>query len=270
MTTKSSDMTRHQDFSDAPLPGSLVACTALSMIFWMSCVGTEVGNPQTIESEIDFDAYEHQDPRALTLESGISIDRAWLHIESIEFRDAADCDGQEVSQIQGPFAVDLLSGRELPEKPVLTHRGQGFCKTLLRLRTAADETLADGAPESLRDASLVVEGTYEDGTPFTIAAELNETYVITARDERGFAFDETTNPLVGLALNTLVESTLRDEKIEPLEDGSVVIDKMNNQSSLSGLRRDLRASLRLFDDRGDDAEVDPEADVLLGEGELSP
>ena len=62
-----------------------MACTALIMIFWMSCVGTEVGNPQTIESEIDFDAYEHQDPRALTLESGISIDRAWLHIESIEW-----------------------------------------------------------------------------------------------------------------------------------------------------------------------------------------
>ncbi len=261
-------MNNEQTMSEIPMPASLTICVCLVVGFWMSCVGTEVGNPQTIESEIEFSGYEHEDARALTLESGITIDRAWLNVESIEFSDAADCDGQEISQMQGPFAFDLLGGRELPSKPILTHHGEGFCKMKVRLRTA--DVLVDGSPDELLESSLFIEGTYEDGTSFTIAAELNATYVLAARDERGFVFDRDSHPLVGIALDTLVDATLLDESIDRQEDGSVLVDKNNNQNALSGLRRDLRASFRLFDDREKDGEVDPEVDLLLAEGELSP
>jgi len=93
---------------------------------------------------------------------------------------------------------------------------------------------------------------------------------MTSRDERGFVFDEKSNPFVGIALNTLVDATLLDESIEREEDGSVLVDKTHNQRALSGLRRDVRASFRLFDDREKNSAVDPEFDLLLAEGELTP
>ena len=261
-------MNNNQTLPELPMPASLTICVCLVVGFWMSCVGTEVGNPQTIESEIEFGGYEHEDERALILESGITIERAWLNVESVEFNDAADCDGQDISQVEGPFAFDLVGGRELPAKPVLTHHGEGFCKMKVRLRTA--EALIDGSPDELLESSLFVEGTYEDGTPFTIAVEINETFVMTSRDERGFVFDEKSNPFVGIALNTLVDATLLDESIDKMEDGSVLVDRTHNQRAFSGLRRDLRASFRLFDDREKNSVADPEFDLLLAEGELTP
>lgn len=284
-------MTRNQDFSEEPLPGSLVMCTALIVIFWMSCVGTEVGNPQTSGTDnsgpsepertlspIDFDAYEHTERGALTLESGITFEQAWLHVESIEFQRASpDADADSVREVVGPFAVELISGQELPATPVLIHDGERFERVRLNIRTPEvvaedDRGAVEGAPEELLDASLFATGTYKDGRTFTIKAEIDAAHILTTSDEAGFILDDESNPFIAVAINNLLEDVLLDRFLREERDGSVVIDGRNNRLFRAKIERTFTDSISLFDDTNSDGEIDLGEDASLAKGtpESSP
>lgn len=254
---------------------------ALALIL-AGCVGTEVGNPQDSEASVDFAGYEHADPRALTFESGARIERAWLSVESLELREASDCDGPETLQVEGPFAVDLVGGQELPEAPTFTRPATSYCKLKLRLRPLAAPI--DGAPEALTEASLYVTGETAGGVPFEVRAELNEAYVMVARGGEFSLERAHESLLVGVALNELIEPALADAAESsaapadtPAEpnpasergEDQLLIDAQTNQSSLAQIKQSLRSSLRLFRDRDEDGRVDA-PDALIAEGELTP
>ena len=119
--------------------------TSCAVFMLCSCVGTEVGNPQDeFETEIDFTTSEQALGAEVKADGELRVDKAWLAIESIELRDASDCDGEDVKQLEGPFALDLIGGRELPQKPVFSSSGQGFCKMKIRMRPL--QANIDGAP----------------------------------------------------------------------------------------------------------------------------
>lgn len=244
----------------------IVAAAACAL--WAGgCVGTEVGNPQDDSASVEFDGYERTDARALTLESGLVIDRAWVAVESLELREASRCDGPDALVLEGPLAAELTSGQELPAPPTLERPATTYCKIKLRLGALAAPV--DGAPAELDEAAIFITGARADATPFELRAPIQEVYVLVS-PQGGIEFAPGQEALVvGVSLNDWVTPALLED-LAPDADGVIRIDQDHNQPTLAEFKRNVRRGFHLFRDRDRDGRVNPASDALLAAGELGP
>ena len=234
----------------------LVAALASS-----GCVGTEVGNPQDNESEVtvEFTA-EPQDPRALTLSNGIDISEAWMGVEEVGLRESSRCEDSERFDDESPFAVELITGEEIPGAAMLTQTATSFCRLELELESVAESI--PGAPEALGEASIYMIGTLEDGTPFEVLAEVTET----VRLQGPFDAAGTTRLLVSFDLqNWLIPEDF--EGIEPDANGTLILDPEVAGDVNERIAQAVLESARLIRDNNENGVLDDGDEVVATSAE---
>lgn len=129
--------------------------SSLGFVLVSACVSTDVGNP--IDTEIAFKAYEGspEAPQALTLDNGVTLEKAYLKVKGFTLDRSEACDDRNASY-NGAIVVDLLTGERSASSSWRDEAGT-FCR--LRIELSADDVLPQ--PVELQGASLYIEGTFE-------------------------------------------------------------------------------------------------------------
>jgi len=129
--------------------------SSLSLVLVSACVSTDVGNP--IDTEIAFKAYEGspEAPQALTLENGVTLEKAYLKVKGFTLDRSEGCDDTSPSY-NGAIAIDLLTG-DRSGSTLWRDEAGTFC----RLRIELNSSDFPEQPDELEGASLYVQGIFE-------------------------------------------------------------------------------------------------------------
>jgi hypothetical protein len=197
-----------------------------------ACSGTEVGNPVV---DVDFQIY-----------NVMQVEAATVTVERIRLRPAANCEGDAELELLGPFVVDLLAARPLPELSDLEVAEGGYC----RFEVTWDDAAEIGA------VSMAFAGARaSDGTPFSLQSVRNDELRLDAIDG-AFPIDAATHALfVSLDETSLFAGLDLDAAIvDP--DGTIYIDDARNTALLDTFEANVEAATKLFDDDDDDRVLD--------------
>lgn len=223
------------------------------------CTGTDVGNPVV---DVDFTLYNDQVPdtggaaQLRAVGETVSLTSAWVSVDRIRLRDAADCSGSAEVERPGPFAVDLLQPGPIPELTQIEAPSIGYCRFEFRWNKLTTPAPA-GAPAELVGASILLSGTRGDGTPFVLRSDRSDELRLDAVGG-SFTIDDGTNALfVGFDGARLLAGVDLDSGIEDSE-GVIRIENGSNEQLLGVFDDNIEAATELFDDNDDDGALDPE------------
>ena len=200
------------------------------------CASTDVGNP--ISTEIEFAGYQGTGPQAgaLTLDSGIIIEEAFIKVRSFQLDRSEACDDVDNSY-DGVVLVDLLR-RTQSESPFWVDEAGTFCR--LRLQFTSDPV--DGEPDDLMDASIWIRGSSREGDAFQIRLVENATLSLSGP----FTLPEGSH--------LLQVAFYLDEWFAGVNDDSLVAGL--NETQNEALKGRILTSARLFHDANQDGELD--------------
>ena len=213
-----------------------VSSLLLSIAIGTGCASTDVGNP--ISTEIEFAGYEGIGPQpdALVLNSGVTIEEAFIKVRSFQLDRSESCNDSGNSY-DGVVLVNLID-RIQSESPFWVDEAGTFCR--LRLRFTTDSV--DGQPAELIDASGWVKGLTSDGEPF----ELRITNVPTLSLAGPFTLPEGSH--------LLQVAFYLDEWLSGLEQSSLSAGLTTDEQMM--LEANVLTSARLFHDANQDGELD--------------
>lgn len=241
----------------------LVGILLILLTLLCGCVGTEVGNPEdtkTSNVSVEFSGYDSQQRGALTLASGVEIDEAWLVFDELRLREAANCDGGQEVDVDRAFAVELISGRELPALDGFARPATRYCRLELRFAESDIDALPSEAPAELDGLSILVRGSY-DGTPFVVRDDFSDRF----RLDGSFTLSEEREPLlVAFALDRWLNAS---DFEAAAGDSEIVIDDSNNSDLLDLFRDRVRQSAGLFRDSNEDGELQDDEFEELADGD---
>lgn len=206
----------------------------------VGCTGTDVGNPV-----VDVQLLVHD-----RMAGGDTLTGAWIVYD--ELRVLANC--QEVDQVApGPFVVDLVAGETPDQLRNLPLDGE-YCSLTLPYAVAAEPS--PGLPAELEGASLVLEGTRADDTPFLLRLDrLDDALTLFAADGRPFPLGPDTGTAF-IAFDASVWLDALDLDVAVVEDGEIRIETGSNDDLLTELDRVVDSAAHLFDDDDGDGELD--------------
>lgn len=233
--------------------------TTILLAALTACTGTDVGNPIT---DLDFALYSEEFPPEDATAGGlVSIDEAWVAVDRIRLRSAADCNGGAAIELEGIFAVDLLAPGPIDELAMLELPAGDYCR--FELRWAPSDAPGAG-PAELAGASLLLAGTAADGTPFVLRSDRGDELRLDAIDG-AFTIDEATLGLfVGLSGSRLFAGV--DLASAELTGGIARIEDGSNDALLDRFEANVDEATDLFGDADGDGELDePEREVPLAD-----
>jgi hypothetical protein len=222
----------------------------------LSC-GTETGNPV-----VDLSFALEQAPVG-----GDEITGAWVSVERIRLRNAADCNGSAEVEILGPLAIDLLAQQPPPALQDIEVRGGGYCRFEFAFHVSS-EALPPEIPAALDGRSLLIEGTRADGTPFVLRSDRSGDLRLDAVDEAGFPISSATKTLFVAFQEEALFAGIDLDLAEVGVDGVIRIESGQNDDLLNLFEANLDAALRLFDDDDGDGALEAgenDDDDLLAE-----
>lgn len=222
-----------------------------------SCAGTDVGNPTM--TNLQFSSYTTE-TTALSLQTGIVIEEAWLVLSLAELRQASRCNAEGDEQYLGPFIVEVVSGREYPT-PILSSEHRTFCQMRLDFVPlgAADQT-AD-IPRELVGNTVFVKGRRADGKQFTISfASRDQDIQFRALGADFRLRDEEHNLFVGFDAASWFPDELSIDRLNSTPDDQLAITLETDINLVSQFEYNFTHSAGLFDDEDDDS--------ILGQLEL--
>lgn len=230
-------------------------CAALAALT-VGCVGTEVGNPQeTADVTVEFSVVP-EDQRALTLDNGIELDSVWLALEEVGLRETARCDESERFDDESPFAVELLTGRELPDAPMLSLQTTNFCKMELELEPFESDEFGEIPPE-IATSSVFISGRLEDDTPFEVELEIDDTIEL----DGPFEARGVTRLIVAFDLNTwLTADSFADVQTDP--DGVLRLSELSSPDAAEQISDAIIRSGRLVRDINNNGTFDQDDELL--------
>jgi hypothetical protein len=167
------------------------------------------------------------------------------------------CDAQDgVTELTGPFVVDLAQGRTEPEVPSVEVPESGFCGLDAPLSPARE-------PAGLLGRSLLFDGTRADGTPFLVFANVNATLRVRAPEGVSWRGGVSEDRSVFWALRPrrwLEPGELDQADATELPDGShvIVIDIDRHPLLFRLLRMRLASRSTLYEDVNGDHVFDAE------------
>lgn len=235
----------------------------LALAVLSGCAGTEIGNPQTDQTtNVQFEfAPLPVAANALTLASGIEVDRAWLAVEEIRFRpDEACLDIDETSPLEedyiGPqasFSIDVVTGELDPPLEPFGVPAQAYCRFELELDSESSD--------DLEPYSIIIEGTLADGRPFEILIE--EDAELELRGDFTLSPGDAT-----LFLAFDLESWLIPEQFQDLEedaDGVVRVSSNSDEAEdvADAIFDAIDRSLTLFRDLNANGVIDLDTDEII-------
>lgn len=147
------------------------ACLLFCALGAFACVGTDVGNPpdddRRVIAKLEFEAAAPPETshRGLMLADGTEFTAAWLSIDAVRVRSSADgCSADGATErVEGPFYVDLIGRRVLPEPVIVADEASTICSLQLDFGPAAED-----APAALVGLSVLVLGTGDEGRPLSL------------------------------------------------------------------------------------------------------
>lgn len=253
----------------------LIGLTTLAMvlILGVSCVGTDVGNPEEepleeAEVELQFSGYEDVHPGGLMLAEQTRLVSAWIALEQFGFQRAGECSDEPSYDTSAAMTVDLLAADLSYEPPMITKKTGEYCRLNLRASPASKEMLPDSAPRELNRWPVVVVGERKDGVAFQINAELERGLGL-AGAAQGFRLSEGPQRLiVGFDLQSWID----EESLAGIEgEEPIVIDKDNHSDVLDDFQKRVRRSARLFRDANENGRIDAdERNAPMARGENPP
>jgi hypothetical protein len=222
------------------LSGRALLC-ALSVA---SC-GTEIGNPVV---DVRFALSRAEAPAFL-------LDTAFVSVERVRLRNAADCNGGAEFELEGPLAVDLLS----PETPAALQNievsGGAYCRFEFAWHVSSEE-LPPEVPTELQGASLLFAGTRDDGVRIVLRSERADELRLDALDEAGFPISAATHALFVAFREDALFADIDFTSALPDAEGVVRIEPGQNDALLDQFEANLDQALRLFDDDNDSGSLD--------------
>ena len=186
--------------------------------------------------------------QGLVLGDGTRVDEAWVVVERVRLRTVDDCEGPpgKPDDVPGPIAVELVSGRTLPEVPVFETDEASYCRLELDLGALVEGDVA-GAPDALVGNSLLVVGARSDGVPFTIAGAVDPRFELDARAAPFEVSGDSAELVVLLDFATWVAAAKLDEA-EPAE-GAIVVDAETDRERLEDVSESIEESSELLCER---------------------
>jgi len=233
--------------------GSILS--TLLLLLLTSCIGTDVGNPVIGVDYLLVASSTDPQGGTLTTTDGLVVTSAWVAVERIRLRHAADCEAPTQTEILGPFAVDLLAPGKPAALEALRVPGSDYCRFEFRW-DAFDLAIDPNAPDELIDASMVIAGRRADGTPFVLRSKRSDELRLDAV-AGAFPIDDQTHALfVTFDLDALLTGVALESAVVNL-DGVIRIEVGSNDSLLDAFEANLVATTRLFDDDDASGELDP-------------
>jgi hypothetical protein len=234
------------------LSGALVrtarAASFCALLLALGCTGTETGNP-SFEGELAYDAYSSE-PAVAALregEQGAVVAQAWLVLGDVTFVDNNHC--AEPEQAQG-HADGLGPGDHASEGGARTRFwlpiGQ-YCGLRLPLERAGERELPAGAPEELRDHSIVLAGELpeREGMPFVIASAQRDTIELVAADGSFELGPDSARVLLAFDLAVWLAG-VDLAGAEPDAEGRLVISDSSHPELLERFERNSRTGIDVF------------------------
>lgn len=226
-----------------------------TMFLAMSCVGTDVGNPQDepAQIELEFAGYAETQAGGLTLESGLRIDSVWMVLSQFRFRSVDDCETEALPyDITEPVIVDLLAGEPTYEAPTFTKPAGEYCKLDIGFSRVSADALPDSAPRELAGLSVLVEGARADGVEFRIEADMDDEFELKGA-LKDFELTGEQHLIIAFALDTW----LNEAQLDNVNDQDpIVINAQQNSELMGSFRASLKRSARLFRDNNNNRRLD--------------
>lgn len=246
---------------------SLFAVLSLTL----GCVGTEVGNPGTVDASIEFTVLPAP-PGSLVIAGGVTIDEAWLVLDDFELRRAENCNGADEVELEMPAFVEIISGRELPSPPTLIENSGAFCRLEMKFEPpdlSPADPLPEGVPDSIRSHSVLVLGHTANGVPFRIEGEFSDRLRFRTESDDPFLLEDGAHRLfVGFDLHAWF-ADVDLETAEISSDNTILLSSEDNTQLFNTFGNAFGRSPTLFRDANRNGVLeDSEVAGALGRGEL--
>lgn len=212
--------------------------------------GTDVGNGATVELDLSgYEAPPQGAAQALTLSSGTRVDAVWMAVDRIRLRPGTDCSTADTDlDVEGPLVADLVGGGLLGGPVAFQVEAGPFCRLRVGFHDIDPASVPAGAPAAMGGLSILVQGARGDGTPFTVASEVNDEFELLARNG-SFSLPAGASPLF-LAYDLGPWMAALD--LDSLAGSPIVVDKSQNADRLAAFEDAVKASARLFRDQNRD------------------
>ncbi|QDG50924.1 hypothetical protein FIV42_09315 [Persicimonas caeni] len=220
-----------------------------------SCVGTDVGNPQDEQANVELEVAGYTETRsgALTLEDGLRIDTAWIVLSQFRFRSVDDCEDETLPyDVTDPVVVDLLADQPTYDAPLFTKPAGDYCKLDVGFSQVDADALPAGAPGELAGLSLFVEGARADGVEFRIEADLDDKFHLSGVLE-DFELVGDQHLIVGFALDEWINESQLDNVSD---QDPIVISSEENPEMMGSFKASIKRSARLFRDENNNRRLD--------------
>ena len=240
-----------------------------------SCMGTDVGNPpQTVRTEVEFvgieaapagdeptegeGAEDRRDPNrpagagfgmlhGAILSGEADLTQAWILVDTLRFRPAAECEAYADTVAPVSVAVELVSGQTYPAVPAVALEQGLYCR--MEVDLAPSQEIPEGAPAALAGASILVRGVFADGSDFVLRYDRPLTLRYRA-DGEGLAIEESGRIFSGFRLDEWFAGEAGNAPSMPGES-EVHIDPQTDPMRIEHFVSAFRASTRLHrDDNG--------------------
>lgn len=240
----------------ARVPPWALAAVAITL---SSCAGgTETGNP-SFTGELAYTAYSSAPGRVGVRAAGsdATVTAVWLDLGDIGF--VADCGADAGTAVTAPALGigDHAAGRHNLTRFELTP--ESFCRVTVPFGVAGQGTLPAGAPPSLRDHAVVVEGTRADGVPFSVLGDAAAVFPLSA-GSGGFAMTAGSGKAL-LAFDVARWLDLDLASVAPTA-GAILVSADEHADLHARFLRNLGAGIVLFRDGDGDGRVDPSPETL--------
>lgn len=239
----------------------------LTLVLAACAGGSETGNPVAPPTRLSLGLYSSAAEVAgfSSGTAGTVIDEAWVSFGELVFLEGDDCamGGDFDTTVPTLLVADLATPIEIS---VAAAEGN-YCYMIVPLQRNTQGALPEGAPEELRDHSVVLRGRRQDGTPFILMhPERDELELVPLDGElplhsgnRLLAWFDVAVWMDGVDLDGAV--------VEQDENGDDIIriDDVNNVAQWGQFENvNLECSMQMFLDANDDARLDDD-DPAVGQ-----
>ncbi len=232
------------------------------------CAGTETGNPNapysTAELLLNARSSNHQAVTLRQAGGAVVVEQAWLTLDTLSFREGADCTIPNESLSTPKIGLGDHSGPDALRLNMDVKPGSYCQATATFMNGQVEKPL--GAPEQVLDHSIVIVGRLEDGTPLTIASNFAAPVQLDATQGAFEWGTDSSALLVEFDLAVWLKAidlagAVRDPVL------GIVIDELNNQSALTTFEGNVAPGVTLYRDIAGNGDVDP-GDIKAAEVSL--
>lgn len=227
--------------------------------------GTETGNP-SFQAELAYTAYSSA-PSLVGVRdrmANVVVDNAWLDLDAVMLLRAGSCAGAASDALIVPALGigDHAAGNHNLTRFELSQGS--FCAVELPFVRAPERAVSGDVPPELAQHSIMLAGTLEDGTPFSLLSAATPVVRLVA-DAGTFEIGSNhAQTLITFDVATWLAGL--DWGSATKRDGTIFVSMTENASLLAQFEAQLASGVALYLDRDGDGTLD-ESPERLAHGE---